>query len=164
MWTFNNLTVVLVNQLYITLNWKCILRLCLPLVPPSVSYHQFLCMYFIYHLYLHKILQSLEKAHLLNNRNKLNLLYSVSAVDGLYLVIWPTFLISSFSGMFLTVRGIDELGEDFALPTCPGFLNVFHPVSLVITWPDISTITSRRMIFGFVFLHPARLIRFFFDT
>ena len=32
-------------------------------------------------------------------------------------------------GMFLTVRGIEELGEEFKFPTCDGFLNVFHPVS-----------------------------------
>lgn len=29
--------------------------------------------------------------------------------------------------MFLTVRGIDLLGEDFQLPTCPSFFNIFHP-------------------------------------
>ena len=29
--------------------------------------------------------------------------------------------------MFVTVRGIDTLGEDFRLPTCPGFFNIFHP-------------------------------------
>lgn len=29
--------------------------------------------------------------------------------------------------MFVTVRGIDRLGEDFVLPTCPRFYNIFHP-------------------------------------
>lgn len=29
--------------------------------------------------------------------------------------------------MFVTVRGIDRLGEDFVLPTCPKFYNIFHP-------------------------------------
>ena len=29
--------------------------------------------------------------------------------------------------MFVTVRGIDKLGMDFRLPTCPGFYNIFHP-------------------------------------
>ncbi len=29
--------------------------------------------------------------------------------------------------MFVTVRGIDCLGEDFVLPTCPKFYNIFHP-------------------------------------
>ena len=29
--------------------------------------------------------------------------------------------------MFVTVRGIDMLGEDFVLPTCPAFFNIFHP-------------------------------------
>lgn len=27
----------------------------------------------------------------------------------------------------MTVRGIDTLGEDFHLPTCPSFFNIFHP-------------------------------------
>ena len=30
-------------------------------------------------------------------------------------------------GMFVTIRGIDKLGLDFRLPTCPGFYNIFHP-------------------------------------
>lgn len=29
--------------------------------------------------------------------------------------------------MFVTVRGLNNLGEQFALPTCPGFFNIFHP-------------------------------------
>lgn len=29
--------------------------------------------------------------------------------------------------MFVTIRGIDKLGLDFRLPTCPGFYNIFHP-------------------------------------
>jgi len=29
--------------------------------------------------------------------------------------------------MFVTVRGIESLGENFKFPTCPGFLNIFHP-------------------------------------
>lgn len=29
--------------------------------------------------------------------------------------------------MFVTVRGLESLGEQFALPTCPGFFNIFHP-------------------------------------
>lgn len=29
--------------------------------------------------------------------------------------------------MFVTIRGIDTLGLDFSLPTCPGFFNIFHP-------------------------------------
>lgn len=32
-----------------------------------------------------------------------------------------------FIAMFVTVRGIDRLGEDFVLPTCPKFYNIFHP-------------------------------------
>jgi len=37
------------------------------------------------------------------------------------------FAFGSPIGMFLTVRGIEELGEEFKLPTCDGFLNVYHP-------------------------------------
>lgn len=29
--------------------------------------------------------------------------------------------------MFVTVRGLNSLGEEFALPTCPKFFNIFHP-------------------------------------
>lgn len=29
--------------------------------------------------------------------------------------------------MFVTVRGLDSLGEDFALPNCDSFFNIFHP-------------------------------------
>ncbi|KAJ7333543.1 S23-interacting protein [Desmophyllum pertusum] len=29
--------------------------------------------------------------------------------------------------MFLTVRGVDEIGLDFQFPTCPRFFNIFHP-------------------------------------
>ncbi|XP_012268843.2 SEC23-interacting protein-like isoform X1 [Athalia rosae] len=37
------------------------------------------------------------------------------------------FALGSPIGMFVTVRGIDTLGEEFALPTCPSFFNIFHP-------------------------------------
>lgn len=29
--------------------------------------------------------------------------------------------------MFVAVRGLDGLGEDFRFPTCPAFFNIFHP-------------------------------------
>lgn len=29
--------------------------------------------------------------------------------------------------MFVTIRGLDYLGETFAFPTCPAFFNIFHP-------------------------------------
>jgi len=29
--------------------------------------------------------------------------------------------------MFVTVRGIECLGNDFVLPTCPAIFNIFHP-------------------------------------
>ncbi|KAF2879623.1 hypothetical protein ILUMI_26536 [Ignelater luminosus] len=37
------------------------------------------------------------------------------------------FALGSPIGMFVTVRGLDKLGKDFALPTCPAFFNIFHP-------------------------------------
>lgn len=37
------------------------------------------------------------------------------------------FAFGSPIGMFVTVRGIDTLGEEFTLPTCPAFFNIFHP-------------------------------------
>ncbi|XP_066595634.1 SEC23-interacting protein isoform X2 [Prorops nasuta] len=37
------------------------------------------------------------------------------------------FALGSPIGMFVTVRGIDTLGDDFTLPTCPAFFNMFHP-------------------------------------
>lgn len=32
-----------------------------------------------------------------------------------------------FIAMFVTVRGIEKLGNDFRFPTCPAFFNIFHP-------------------------------------
>ncbi|XP_044765161.1 SEC23-interacting protein [Coccinella septempunctata] len=37
------------------------------------------------------------------------------------------FAMGSPIGMFVTVRGLDSLGEDFALPNCESFFNIFHP-------------------------------------
>ncbi|CAG5077702.1 Similar to Ddhd2: Phospholipase DDHD2 (Mus musculus) [Cotesia congregata] len=37
------------------------------------------------------------------------------------------FAFGSPIGMFVTTRGIDNLGSDFRLPTCPAFFNIFHP-------------------------------------
>ncbi|BET02057.1 Sec-23 interacting protein P125 [Nesidiocoris tenuis] len=37
------------------------------------------------------------------------------------------FAFGSPIGMFVTVRGIENLGEDFRFPTCPRFFNIFHP-------------------------------------
>lgn len=37
------------------------------------------------------------------------------------------FALGSPIGMFVTVRGLDKLGENFSLPTCPAFFNIFHP-------------------------------------
>ena len=45
------------------------------------------------------------------------LMFSVSAF----------YALGSPIGMFMAVRGIDILGPDFKLPTCPKFFNIFHP-------------------------------------
>ncbi|XP_022914936.2 triacylglycerol hydrolase DDHD2 [Onthophagus taurus] len=37
------------------------------------------------------------------------------------------FALGSPIGMFVTVRGLETLGETFKLPTCSGFFNIFHP-------------------------------------
>jgi len=37
------------------------------------------------------------------------------------------YALGSPTAMFVTVRGIDRLGLDFVLPTCPKFYNIFHP-------------------------------------
>ncbi|XP_072401770.1 triacylglycerol hydrolase DDHD2 isoform X2 [Diabrotica undecimpunctata] len=37
------------------------------------------------------------------------------------------FALGSPIGMFVIVRGLDTLGENFSLPTCPAFYNIFHP-------------------------------------
>lgn len=37
------------------------------------------------------------------------------------------YALGSPTAMFVTVRGIDRLGIDFVLPTCPKFYNIFHP-------------------------------------
>lgn len=39
------------------------------------------------------------------------------------------FALGSPIAMFLTVRGVDTLGDEFRFPTCPSFFNIFHPVS-----------------------------------
>nr|CAH7767761.1 unnamed protein product [Callosobruchus chinensis] len=37
------------------------------------------------------------------------------------------FALGSPIGMFIIIRGLDTLGENFSLPTCPHFFNIFHP-------------------------------------
>lgn len=65
--------------------------------------------------------------------------YSVSrghlSGTGQSLVEYPTldftpenlFAVGSPIALFLTVRGVDAIGPDFALPSCQRFFNVFHP-------------------------------------
>ncbi|KAL5017539.1 hypothetical protein ScPMuIL_007128 [Solemya velum] len=37
------------------------------------------------------------------------------------------FALGSPIGVFLSVRGVENVGEDFRLPTCPRVFNIFHP-------------------------------------
>ncbi|XP_013407537.1 phospholipase DDHD2 [Lingula anatina] len=37
------------------------------------------------------------------------------------------FALGSPIAMFMTVRGVGSIGEEYKLPTCPGFFNIFHP-------------------------------------
>ncbi|KAF2901335.1 hypothetical protein ILUMI_04852 [Ignelater luminosus] len=41
------------------------------------------------------------------------------------------FALGSPISLFVTTKGLDKLGEDFALPTCPAFFNIFHPYDIV---------------------------------
>nr|XP_033796547.1 SEC23-interacting protein isoform X2 [Geotrypetes seraphini] len=41
------------------------------------------------------------------------------------------FAMGSPVGMFLTVRGQDKINEDYRLPTCQGFFNIYHPLDPV---------------------------------
>lgn len=75
---------------------------------------------------------------LLRSASNTSVNYVVGGVGtGLPLVKYPQldfhpvnfFALGSPIGMFQTVRGVEMLGEEFRLPTCPGFFNIFHPVS-----------------------------------
>lgn len=46
------------------------------------------------------------------------------------------FALGSPIGMFLTVRGLEKIEENYQLPTCKGFFNIYHPVSQ--SFSDIS--------------------------
>ncbi|XP_036163552.1 SEC23-interacting protein isoform X3 [Myotis myotis] len=41
------------------------------------------------------------------------------------------FALGSPVGMFLTVRGVDRIDENYRLPTCKGFFNIYHPLDPV---------------------------------
>lgn len=41
------------------------------------------------------------------------------------------FALGSPIGMFLTVRGVDSIDDDYRLPTCKGFFNIYHPLDPV---------------------------------
>ncbi|KAM9197774.1 SEC23-interacting protein isoform 2-T5 [Dugong dugon] len=41
------------------------------------------------------------------------------------------FALGSPIGMFLTIRGVDKIDENYRLPTCKGFFNIYHPLDPV---------------------------------
>ncbi|XP_069755957.1 SEC23-interacting protein-like isoform X2 [Narcine bancroftii] len=41
------------------------------------------------------------------------------------------FALGSPIGMFLTVRGLEKIDENYRLPTCKGFFNIYHPLDPV---------------------------------
>uniref|UniRef100_A0A6Q2YBJ8 SEC23 interacting protein n=1 Tax=Esox lucius TaxID=8010 RepID=A0A6Q2YBJ8_ESOLU len=41
------------------------------------------------------------------------------------------FALGSPIGMFLTVRGLEKIDENYQLPTCKGFFNIYHPLDPV---------------------------------
>ncbi|XP_062988801.1 SEC23-interacting protein isoform X2 [Elgaria multicarinata webbii] len=41
------------------------------------------------------------------------------------------FALGSPIGVFLTVRGVDKIDENYTLPTCKGFFNIYHPLDPV---------------------------------
>ncbi|CAB1343401.1 unnamed protein product, partial [Coregonus sp. 'balchen'] len=41
------------------------------------------------------------------------------------------FALGSPIGMFLTVRGLEKIEENYQLPTCKGFFNIYHPLDPV---------------------------------
>ncbi|XP_059889934.1 SEC23-interacting protein isoform X2 [Delphinus delphis] len=41
------------------------------------------------------------------------------------------FALGSPIGMFLTIRGVDSIDENYRLPTCKGFFNIYHPLDPV---------------------------------
>lgn len=41
------------------------------------------------------------------------------------------FALGSPIGMFLTVRGVEKIEENYRLPTCKGFFNIYHPLDPV---------------------------------
>ena len=45
------------------------------------------------------------------------------------------FALGSPIGVFLSIRGVQQMGENFKLPTCPRFFNIFHPVRSHSPWP-----------------------------
>lgn len=51
----------------------------------------------------------------------------IAKLCGCNSVIKDYFEFGLITAMFVTVRGIDRLGIDFVLPTCPKFYNIFHP-------------------------------------
>ena len=62
--------------------------------------------------------------------------------------------------VFLTLRGVQDLGEFFQLPTCPRVYNIFHPVSL---FKYGISLIYKKMYNAFCFIQKKRKRRFFFN-
>lgn len=43
------------------------------------------------------------------------------------------FALGSPVGLFLSARGVEVIGEDFRMPTCPKYFNIFHPFDPVVS-------------------------------
>ncbi|KAL8613088.1 hypothetical protein ACOMHN_035029 [Nucella lapillus] len=52
------------------------------------------------------------------------------------------FALGSPIGVFLSARGVQQMGENFQLPTCPKFFNIFHPAYRLepLISPSMSTV------------------------
>lgn len=87
-------------------------------------------------IYLHNLLCFRDP--LLSSSNNASVAYVIGKTGvGCPFVKYPQltftpenfFALGSSVAMFLAMKGTDSLGEEFMLPTCPGYFNIFHPVS-----------------------------------
>lgn len=56
-------------------------------------------------------------------------LFAVGSPIGLFLSL--RYLILNISYFILSFRGVESLGPEYQLPTCPAVFNIFHPVSII---------------------------------
>lgn len=81
------------------------------------------------------------------------------------------FALGSPIGVFLSVRGVQQMGENFKLPTCPRFFNIFHPVGVAVSggcvvvvlggqWVLLSLCVRRVSSFGDTYVY-VELMKYF---